>query len=100
MQVSVLLGGRVCAVETCEAGEGCVEIEVFGPSGRAIPHTVTSMGPNLANVSFLPTECGLHHACVTFNKEPIPGMLFLSADLCQCYLGAFLAAVHPYWESP
>ena len=77
-----------CAVETCEAGEGCVEIEVIGPSGRAIPHTLSSLGPNVANVSFLPTECGLHHATVTFNKEPIPGecALVLADQEDDCFL--------------
>jgi len=78
----------MCTVETCEAGEGCVEIEVVGPSGRTLPHTVTPVGPNNAHVSFLPTECGLHHACITFNKEPIPGnaLLFSSVTKVIIYL--------------
>jgi len=65
----------LCAVETCDAGDGCLEVEIKAPSGRAIPHTVTAMGPSVANVTFIATECGLHHACITFNGESIPGMI-------------------------
>ena len=66
-----------CVVDTSEAGEGCIEVEVTGPAGRAIPHSVTNMGPSILTVTFLPTECGQHQACVTFNKQTIPGNILL-----------------------
>ena len=82
-----MMWGPACVhiVDTSEAGEGCVEIEVTGPAGRAIPHTVTGIGPSTATVTFLPTECGMHHACITFNKESLPGNIVLF-QFCHLYI--------------
>lgn len=60
-------------IDSTEAGEGCVDITVTGPNGTTVPHTVTSMGPTTVNVAFVPNQCGVHYACVAFNKENVPG---------------------------
>jgi len=54
-----------------------VEIEISDPAGRKIPHNVTALSPCSAIVTFRATECGLHHACITFNGEKIPGNSFV-----------------------
>jgi len=70
-------------VDSTEAGEGCVDITVTGPNGTTVPHTVTSMGPTTVNVAFVPNQCGVHYACVAFNKENVPG----NTLLLSCFTG-------------
>ena len=63
----------MCAVDSSQAGEGWLEIVITGPQGKSIPHSVDSVGPSTSNVTFQPTDHGLHHVSITFNKENVTG---------------------------
>jgi Filamin/ABP280 repeat len=61
-------------VDARDAGDGTLEINITGPSGRSVANTVTQLGPGRFEVVFVPSECGQYLAAVTFNKENVPGI--------------------------
>jgi len=59
-------------IELGEAGDGTVEITITDPNGQLIQNQVTTMGPGLLQVNYVPTVMGDYKINVTFNGERVP----------------------------
>ena len=66
-------------VDASKAGEGNLEI-VVSNQGQHVPTEVDPLGSAKFSVSFVPEEPFDHIINVSFNKEPVPGIVILASQ--------------------